>query len=179
MEVGRILAPHGVQGQFRVRPHAGSADVLLACGHWFLRLAPPPPGDSVPETGESVVALHTVSVSGQGDTLHAATPVVTSRADAERLQGATVFIARSDFPALSPGQYYWLDLIGLRVVNRDGVAFGTVRDLMETGPNQVLVVSGTPPEHAASPTLIPFVEAWVDSVDLDAGLITVGWQPDY
>ncbi|MFA7526823.1 MAG: ribosome maturation factor RimM [Ottowia sp.] len=190
VEVGRVLAPRGVQGQLRIRPHAGSVDVLLACPRWFLQLAPPldarrmgssPAPEPARQGAQAgIVALDLAQVDVQGGELRAEAALVTSREGAERLQDAAIFIARSDFPALPQGQYYWADLIGLRVVNRDGVDFGTVRDLMETGPSQVLVVAAAADaQDVATPTLIPFVPAWVDRVDLDAGLITVGWEPDY
>jgi 16S rRNA processing protein RimM len=71
-----------------------------------------------------------------------------------------------------------VDLIGLQVVNREGELLGTVRDLMSTGPQTVLVlaheVNGQPQER-----LIPFVSAYVDQVDLAARKITVDWQADY
>lgn len=182
MDVGRVLAPRGVQGEFRVRPHGGSAEVLLACPRWFLQLAPqpgPPRLPAEPAAGR-VIALEVECLDGPGGGLSARAAAVTNRGAAERLQQAAIFIARSDFPALPPGQYYWVDLIGLRVVNREGVDLGAVRDLVETGPSQALVVAGEgSPEVAARQRLIPFVPAWVDRVDLDAGRITVGWQPDY
>lgn len=176
VEVGRVLAPRGVQGGFRVRPHGGSAEVLLACSRWYLRLSAQPPAAGAPAR---VIGLDVDCVDGPGGGLSARAQPIASREAAERLQHAAIFIARSDFPALSPGQYYWVDLIGLRVVNRDGVDFGTVHDLVETGPSQALVVAGEGGAELPRQRLIPFVPAWVDHVDLDAGRITVGWQPDY
>ncbi len=103
---------------------------------------------------------------------------IPDRTAAEGLKGARIFIARSSFPTPEEGEYYWVDLIGLAVVNREGVALGTVSDLMATGPQQVLVIayqdSGKPLER-----MIPFVAAYVDDVDLTARRITVDWQPDY
>ena len=180
IEVGRILAPRGVQGEFRVRPHGGSVDVLLATARWFLRLQPAgAPGVSGAEGG--IVALDIASVDARGEELSVCATGVTSRAAAEQLRRAAIFVARSDFPALPEGQYYWVDLMGLRVVNREGVLLGVVRDLMETGPSQVLVVAreGNASAPDAQPRLIPFVDAWVDGVDFDARQITVVWQPDY
>jgi 16S rRNA processing protein RimM len=71
-----------------------------------------------------------------------------------------------------------VDLIGLQVVNREGLVLGEVRELMATGPQTVLVVGY---EEAGKPAerMIPFVSAYVDQVDLAARRITVDWQPDY
>ena len=103
---------------------------------------------------------------------------VPDRNAAEALKGARIFIARSSFPTPEEGEYYWVDLIGLAVVNREGVALGQVTDLMATGPQQVLVI-GYEADGKAQERMIPFVDAYVDEVDLQAKRITVDWQPDY
>ena len=67
---------------------------------------------------------------------------VADRNAAEALKGARIFVSRADFPPpSSPDEYYWVDLIGLDVVNREGLALGEVRDLLSTGPQTVLVVA--------------------------------------
>ena len=85
---------------------------------------------------------------------------------------------RSEFPQAKADEYYWVDLIGLDVVNREGVALGQVQELMSTGPQTVLVLAyeqdGKPQER-----MIPFVSAFIDNVALPERRITVDWQPDY
>ena len=68
--------------------------------------------------------------------------------------------------------------IGLQVLNREGVVLGTVRDLMATGPQTVLVLQAEENGQAVE-RMIPFVSAFVDQVDMAARRITVDWQPDY
>jgi 16S rRNA processing protein RimM len=103
---------------------------------------------------------------------------VADRGAAEALRGARIFVARSSFPTTAIDEYYWVDLIGLDVVNREGVALGQVRELLSTGPQTVLVISykqdGKPQER-----MIPFVATFVDDVDLAARRIRVDWQADY
>ena len=69
------------------------------------------------------------------------------------------------------------------MVNRDGVDLGRVRDLMATGPHSVLCVEFSMPTEGANAKLdermIPFVSAYVDSVDLPGKRIVVDWQLDY
>ena len=103
---------------------------------------------------------------------------VDDRDQAEKLKGARVFISRAEFPKTDDDEYYWVDLMGLAVVNREGLALGTVKDLMSTGPQTVLVV-GYEEEGKAQERLIPFVNAFVDEVSLPNKRITVDWQPDY
>ena len=77
--------------------------------------------------------------------------------------------------------FYWVDLIGLQVVNREGVALGQVSELLSTGPQTVLVLQAVNPADASKPLerMIPFVSAHVDAVDMHGKRITVDWQPDY
>jgi 16S rRNA processing protein RimM len=100
---------------------------------------------------------------------------------AESLRGARIFVPRSSFPAAADGEYYWVDLMGLQVVNREGLDLGLVRDLMSTGPQTVLVIEASPEAEGSKPVerMIPFVSAFVDGVDLAGKRITVDWQPDY
>ncbi len=103
---------------------------------------------------------------------------VDDRDAAEALRGARVFVPRSSFPSTGTDEYYWVDLIGLQVVNREGVALGQVRELMSTGPQTVLVLAYEQ-DGKAQERMIPFVSAFVDKVELAEKRITVDWQPDY
>jgi 16S rRNA processing protein RimM len=103
---------------------------------------------------------------------------VDDRAAAEALRGARIFVPRSSFPTADPDEYYWVDLLGLDVVNREGVALGKVKDLMSTGPQTVLVLEYEE-EGKALERMLPFVAAYVDRVDLPGRKITVDWQADY
>jgi 16S rRNA processing protein RimM len=79
-----------------------------------------------------------------------------------------------------PGEdeYYWVDLIGLNVVNREGIALGVVRELLATGLQTVLVLSFQH-EGKSMERMIPFVAVYIDRVDLATRRIAVDWQPDY
>jgi 16S rRNA processing protein RimM len=103
---------------------------------------------------------------------------VNDRNAADSLRGARIFISRASFPSAQKDEYYWVDLIGLEVVNREGAPLGCVRDLLSTGTQTVLVIEfdadGKPQER-----MIPFVAAYVDDVDLTSRRILVDWQPDY
>ncbi len=77
-------------------------------------------------------------------------------------------------PDPEPGEYYWFDLVGLRVVTVDDVDLGRVTAMMETGANDVLVVQGD------RERLIPMVaDEFVTAVDLEAGTIRVEWDPEF
>ncbi|WP_374347537.1 ribosome maturation factor RimM [Chitinimonas sp.] len=99
---------------------------------------------------------------------------ISDRDIAFAMKGMTVAVPRSQMPAAAEGEYYWADLIGLAVVNRQGERLGVVEQLLETGANDVLVV-----KDGAVERLVPFVGPVVDTVDLAARQITVDWGLDY
>ena len=103
---------------------------------------------------------------------------MTDRTAAEALKGCRIFVPRSSFPTLGEEEYYWVDLLGLQVLNREGVALGQVHDLLSTGPQTVLVLHQATDDKPVE-RMIPFVSAFIDQVDLPGKRITVDWQPDY
>ncbi|OGB04964.1 MAG: ribosome maturation factor RimM [Burkholderiales bacterium RIFCSPHIGHO2_12_FULL_61_11] len=182
IEVGRILDAWGVKGWVKILSHSTDPEALFSDKSWFLQ-AP----DAKFRPGFTAFS-GTVSLSVDEAKTHSGSMVakfsgVDDRNAAEALRGCRIFLPRSSFPAASKDEYYWVDLIGLNVVNREGVALGIVRDLMATGPHSVLCVEYTfRQEDGTSRTaerMIPFVSAYVDAVDIANKCITVDWQPDY
>lgn len=182
VEMGRILDAWGIKGWMKVHPHSSNPAALLAATTWFLQ-TPTPPFDRAFKAFTGTVSLAVTEIKPHADTLVALCPGVADRNQAEALKGARIFVSRSQFPASAdPDEFYWVDLLGLSVVNREGVALGTVRDLMATGPHSVLVLEYQADNQLGdkpAERMIPFVSAYVDKVDKAAGLITVDWQPDY
>ena len=66
-----------------------------------------------------------------------------NRDQAGEYSGCNIAVERSQFPSLDDGEFYWTDLVGLRVVNTDGADLGRIERMMETGANDVMVVRGT------------------------------------
>lgn len=196
VEMGRIADAWGIKGWVKVHAYSASADALLAGTEWFLQ-PPVAPFDRGFTAFKGTIRVEVKEIKPHADTLVALCDASPHRNAAESLKGARIFMSRSQFPQTSdPDEYYWVDLLGLHVVNREGVALGVVRDLMSTGPNSVLVIEYTVAapvadvSGAGEPTapvaaskqaerLIPFVAAYVDKVDKAAGVITVDWQEDY
>jgi 16S rRNA processing protein RimM len=180
VEVGRVLDAWGVKGWIKVQPFAADPQALFSSRRWFLK----PPEEGVlkrPVAAAYPPLLRITEAKNHGDLVVAQVKDVSDRAGAEALRGARVFIGRSSFPTAGPDEFYWVDLLGLSVVNREGVVLGTVTGLIDTGPHSVLRVV---PADAISATeeserLIPFVAAYVDTVSLEQRLITVDWGLDY
>jgi 16S rRNA processing protein RimM len=173
IEVGRIADAWGIKGWFKVLPHSASPEALFSSKRWYLL-----PTERGTKTFTGTVLLRVREAKEHSDTIVASAHEVDDRSAAEALKGARIFIPRSSFPTASTDEYYWVDLIGLQVVNREGVALGQVKELLSTGPQTVLVIEYTE-DGKAMERMIPFVSAYVDGVDLPGKRITVDWQPDY
>lgn len=182
IEVGRIGGPWGVKGAFKVQPHARAPQALFSSRRWFLQDLPRPAG-AIGRTAARPRLLRITQVREQGSLVVATAQDVSDRTAAEALQGARIFVSRASFPSAGDGEYYWVDLIGLTVHNRDAVCLGEVIDLIDTGVHSVLLVrrADAPADAPAAETerLIPFVAAYIDSVDLEARQIHVDWGLDY
>lgn len=174
VEVGRILDAHGIRGGLKVQPFAAEPEALLGTRRWFLQ-APATPGPQV--ASPLPERLKITQVRRQGDLVVASAEGIADRNAAEALRGARIFVSRASFPSVGEGEYYWVDLIGLEVVNRQGERLGGVAGLLTTGPHCVLRI--TPPEADAEERMVPFVSAYVDRVDLPGRRITVDWGLDY
>ena len=173
IEIGRIADAWGIKGWFKVLPHSASPEALFSSKRWYLQ-----PSERGAKTFSGTVLLRVREAKEHSDTVVASAHEVDDRAAAESLKGARIFVARSSFPTAEPDEYYWVDLIGLDVVNREGLALGRVKELMSTGPQTVLVIEYTEGDKTLE-RMIPFVNAYVDSVDLPGRRITVDWQADY
>ena len=183
IEVGRIVDAWGLKGWIKVQPFAADPQALFSSRRWFL-LPSEKVGPMRPAGAAAIPSLLKITqVKDHGDVVVALAQEVPDRSAAEALRGARVSIGRASFPSTYPDEYYWVDLIGLNVVNREGERLGTVTGLIDTGPHSVLrvapeiVPAGVSAQEAER--LIPFVGAYVDEVSLERRLITVDWGLDY
>jgi len=177
----------GSKAGSRSSPTAPHPRRFFSCRRWFL--LPPERGArpvrpaaastaSPAEDWTQPLVLKVREVKAHADTLVANSEDIADRNAAEGLKGARICVPRSSFPTPAEGEYYWVDLIGLQVVNREGVVLGEVRDLLSTGPQTVLVIQAQQ-DGKTLERMIPFVSNFVDKVDMAARCITVDWQPDY
>ncbi len=178
VEVGRVAGAWGVKGWFKVQPFSTDPQALFSSKRWFLQ-PPDDPAAPWPAPAALPPLLRITQAREHGEFVVAAAQDVADRTAAEALRGARVFVSRASFPTPDADEYYWVDLIGLEVVNRDGVALGTVAGLVDTGPHCVLRVQPPAARREAEERLIPFVAAYVDSVDLSARRVTVDWGLDF
>ncbi|MBS1216647.1 MAG: rimM [Proteobacteria bacterium] len=160
--MGRVTGPYGVRGWIKVRPFTETAEGLVAHAKWW-----------VGREGEwrEVTVADAAAHSGQ------VVALLEGLADRERaaaLKGMEVAVPRDAFPETGEGEYYWADLIGLKVANLQGDELGEVAEVFSNGAQDVLrVVEG------GRERLIPFVAAVVGRVDLADARIEVDWGKDW
>lgn len=161
---GHIMGAYGVHGWVRIRPYSGDAAALRSARIWWLDKP------EMHEVERLQVKLHSGDVVAQ-------LQGIANRETAEAMKGTVVSVSRSRFPPLDEGEYYWSDLMGLQVVNLQGVLLGVVTDLIDNGAHPVLKVRGD--WEGASERLIPFVGHYIGEVDLAGKKISVDWGLDY
>jgi 16S rRNA processing protein RimM len=173
IEVGRINDAWGIKGWFKVLPYSADPEALFSSRRWFLL-----PAEKGAKNFSGVAKLEIREAKVHSDTVVASANEVADRTAAEALRGARIFISRSSFPAAEKDEFYWVDLIGLSVINREGVLLGSVKELLSTGAQTVLVMESDQ-DGKTIERMIPFVSVYVDDVNLTARHILVDWQPDY
>ncbi len=181
VELGRFLDAWGIKGWVRIQPHSADTTALFQCSDWYL-LPPEARFGKGFSAFAGPVHVKVADIKFHGDGVVVRLEGVADRNMAESLKGVRIHVPRSDFPPVEEGEYYWVDLIGLEVVNREGEHLGVVQDLMPTGPHSVLVLSCTETVDGSerkAERMIPFVDAYIDKVDIAARRITADWQKDY
>ena len=160
--VGKISTPHGVKGWVKVFSFTDPIDNILNYQPWYIHR----------KDGWKSVEVEQGRVHGK--TIVAHIEGIDDRDSAERLKGFEIAVQRDQLPEAEADEYYWIDLIGLQVVNLQGKVLGTVDHLMETGANDVLVIKGGK-EH-----LVPFVlDDFIKEVDLKNKKMLVDWDADF
>lgn len=160
--VGRIAGLYGVRGWVKVYSHTQPRENILNYSPWYLHL----------DGGWKALKLLDGKPHGKG--IVARLEGYEDRDRAATLVQQDVAIQAEQLPEAGEGEYYWSELIGLRVETLEGVELGRVDHLLETGSNDVLVVRGE------RERLIPYVpEQVVREVDLAAQRIRVDWDPEF
>jgi 16S rRNA processing protein RimM len=159
--LGKISGVFGVAGWVKLFSYTEPREAILEYQ------------DCVVQQDGSWGRLHWKAGRRQGKTVVASLDGIDDRDKAESLIGANIGIWREDLPATAQSEFYWTDLEGLSVVNKEGRQLGKVDYLLATGANDVLVVQGD------QEILIPFIHGrYVINVDLADGVIQVDWEWD-
>lgn len=160
--MGRLAAPYGVKGWLRVTSYTELPGNLLDYSPWYLRRQ------------DKWQATTIVSARAHGKGLVVQLKGCDDRDAAAMLTGTEIGVYRSQLPAAEADEFYWSDLVGMQVIAQDDRVLGKLDHLFETGANDVMVVKGE------QQYLVPYIEGQVvQSVDLEARIIRVDWDPDF
>jgi len=163
LNAGEISGVFGVKGWVKVYSFTDPRENILRYSPWLLR------------KNNQTREVKVTKGQRHGHAVVASLEGVHDRDDALSLIGSEILIHKSQLPRPEHGEYYWADLIGLKVETVTGVSLGVVDHLLETGANDVMVVRDGETER-----LIPFLQQQtVLRIDLDAGLMLVDWDPDF
>jgi 16S rRNA processing protein RimM len=165
--VGRIQGPYGIKGWVHVASFTDPRENIEDYSPWRL-------GSAGGSPGWQRVEVEQLRPHKQGYVAKLAG--IEDRSSAELLKGKLIGVPESSLPLPAPDEYYWRELIGCQLKNADGTLLGRVRELIETGVHDVLVVESDDAEADLNrELLIPFHAAYVLKVDREAGEILVDW----
>ncbi len=169
--VGRITDAYGLKGWVKIQPYGEpSESVLLHISHWWLSRPARP--------GGTAIALHgrqASSMRAHNEFVLAKLEGIDLPEDAQLHKGVEISVGRSEFPQAAEGEYYWVDLVGCKVINREQIVLGAVSSVDDHGAHPILAIQ----TEAGDQLLIPFVPHFIDQVSIAARQIVVDWQLDY
>jgi 16S rRNA processing protein RimM len=175
--MGRIVAPYGVFGWLKVVPDTEAFDGLFDYDTWWLGK-----GNDWREMVVETAKIH-------NDVLVVKLAGIDDRDAALACKGKQIAVPRDSLPEPEDNEYYWSDLIGLQVKNKQGINFGSIIDVFETGANDVLVVKPEVVQSTVSDKdvvkekpqerLLPFIDSVVLEVDLKEKTMLVDWDADF
>lgn len=176
--MGRVVAPYGVFGWLKVVPDTEAFDGLFDYDTWWLGKAN--------DWREMVVETAKV----HNDVLVVKLEGINDRDAALACKGKQIAVPREALPEPEENEYYWSDLIGLHVKNKQDIDLGFITEVFETGANDVLVVkpnivkpavvtSKEAVKEKPQERLLPFIESVVLEVDIEAKTMLVDWDADF
>ena len=152
IEYGRVAGPYGVRGWLRVA--VDEPELLAAQPDWQIAGKQFKVEDTKVHSGALLAKLGGIDTPEQ----------------ARQYKGRAVLIPRPD---AGEGRYFWADLVGLEVVNSQGLVLGVVKGMFSNGAHDVMELSGE------KPRLLPWVPVVVKKVDLPERRIEVEWGADW
>ena len=159
--IGKFGKTFGIRGWIKIHSFVDEQEQILSIVPWLIENK----GDFKELTLEDSKIQHrsiVVKIKGV-DTPEAAKFYTNTK----------IFTYRASLPKLKKGQYYWDDLIGLTVVNKEDITLGTVDHLFNTGANDVLVVKN------GKEYLIPYIKNTILNIDIKNKTIKVDWDKDF
>jgi len=165
--IGKIGAPYGVKGWVKITTYTDETQGVFEYSPWLL-------GDGKKEYIVDLWRTHNKGVVAK-------LVGVESRDDAESIKNLEIFIKAEQLPELADDDYYWRDLVGMQVITENGYDLGVVKELFETGANDVMLVKANSNDaFGQKERMLPFLrEQVIKVVDMQAKTIKVVWDPGF
>jgi 16S rRNA processing protein RimM len=159
--IGKINGFFGLQGWVKVFSYTNPRTNILNYSPWSIKV------------DGNFQSIDITSGREQSKTIVAHIKGIDNREDSQKFIGQDIYINKEQLPELTQGEYYWHELIGFDVINKDEERLGTVDYFVETGANDVLVVKGK------KEYWIPYIEPFLVSIDSKNNKILVDWDKDF
>lgn len=157
LKVGVITTTHGVRGEVKVYPTTDEPERFLELDHVLL------------DTGKEFQDLEIKNVRFFKNLVILKFKGIDNINDIEKYKGHDLWIPREEGQELDEDEYYIADLLGLRVILDDGTEFGTLKNVMETGANDVYIID----TNAHGEVLVPAIRECIQDIDLEKNTMTI------
>lgn len=160
-QVGVISSTHGIGGEVKVFPTTDDAKRFKKLKQVIL------------DTGKEELHLEISQVKFFKKMVILKFKEFNNINEVERFRGKGLYVLRKDAVKLEKGEYFIADMIGMRVVSTEGEDLGSLRDVLQTGANDVYIVK----KEGEPELLLPAIKECIRSVDMEQGLITAYLMP--
>lgn len=157
LQVGVISSTHGVRGEVKVFPTTDDVKRFKKLKEVLL------------DTGKEHILLQIETVKFFKQFAILKFKDYDSINEIEKYKGKSLFVTRENAVKLKKDEYFIADLIGMHVINEDGTFTGTLKDVIETGANDVYVVLCKDGREV----LIPAIKDCILSVSIDENIMKV------
>lgn len=159
--IGKVSGCFGVKGWLKVFSYSDPRENITTYKSWII-------------DGK---VYKSIQSKKNGKLIVAKLEGVEDKETAETFIGKIIEIERQQLLSLDNNQFYWRDLVGLAVTNTDGIVFGSVKNMLETGAHDVVIVKGYDRER-----LVPYITDGPDKtiikIDLEEKTMLVDWHED-
>ena len=167
MKVAQLKKPYGIKGWLWVFSDTDDRSAIFDMQPWWMKTA----------TGMKPLTVKAWREQGTG--IVAQFEQVPDRNVAETMNGVTIWVEQNVLPETSADEYYWSDLVGMRVMNEQNEYLGDIAEMFETGAHDIMRVAATSDSLDKEERLIPWHKQTVIQVDTTEKTVHVSWLNDY
>ena len=155
--VGKLTGTHGIKGMLKLHSYSGNMESLAEARAVTIRF----------QDGK-LQELGLKQIAGNGSRILVSLQGFNEINQVQYLVGSELCLLRSQLPETGSDEYYWSDLLGLKVLTVDGLELGIIKDIFETGSSDIYVVRSNDREY-----LIPAIADVISSVDLQKRVMLI------